>query len=255
MRPPSSFRPARAHGFSLAELMIAMAIGLLILAGMTSLFVKNSRAQTRVERANRQIENGRFAVDTIATDLRNAGYYGEYDPTELASPSQPPDPCALTVAALKAALPLHVQGYDASETLPSCVLDAKSGTDVLVVRHTRACVKGDANCDTDDPDGPLFQASLCNSPSELGSGTLTDHYALDIDTAQLTRHQRDCTQTAGTGTLAVKRRLLTHIYYIANNDNPNDGIPTLKRVEVRVVNGALGLTTVPLAEEIGRAHV
>jgi type IV pilus assembly protein PilW len=241
---------APARGFTLPELLVAVAVGLLILAGMTTLFVRNSRAQSSVERANRQIENGRYAIDVISTDLRNAGYYGEYDPSELATPPGMPDPCALTVGALQAALPLHVQGYHAGAAMPSCLSDQKSGTDVLVVRHTRACVEGDANCDTSDPDGPLFQASLCNNPSELGSGNPADHYALDTDPTKLTRHARDCTQTAGTGTLAPVRRFLTHIYFVANNDKSGDGIPTLKRAELRLVNGNLQTVIVPLVEGI-----
>jgi type IV pilus assembly protein PilW len=239
-----------ARGFSLPELLVAVAVGLPILAGMTTLFVRNSRAQSSVERANRQIENGRYAIDVISTDLRNAGYYGEYDPTELPTPPGVPDPCALTLGALQAALPLHVQGYRAGATMPSCLSDQKSGTDVLVARHTRACVKGDPNCDASDPDGPLFQASLCNNPSELGSGNAADHYALDTDQTRLTRHARDCTQTAGSGSLAPVRRLLTHIYFIANNDNDGDGIPTLKRAELRLVDGNLRTVIVPLVEGI-----
>jgi type IV pilus assembly protein PilW len=239
-----------ARGFTLPELLVAVAVGMLILAGMTTLFVRNSRAQQSVERANRQIENGRYAIDVMATDLRNAGYYGEYDPTELPTPPGVPDPCALTVGALQAALPLHVQGYDAGATMPSCLSDQKSGTDVLVVRHTRACVEGDPNCDASDPAGPLFQASLCNNPSELGSGNSADHYALDIDPTKLTRHARDCTQVAGSGTLAPLRRLLTHIYFVANNDKDGDGIPTLKRAELRLVNGNLQFVPVPLVEGV-----
>jgi type IV pilus assembly protein PilW len=241
---------AAARGFTLPELLVAVAVGLLILAGMTSLFVRNSRAQQSVERANRQIENGRYAIDVISTDLRNAGYYGEYDPTELAAPPGVPDPCALTVGALKAALPLHVQGYDAGAAMPGCITDQKSGTDVLVVRHTRACVKGNPNCDASDPAGPLFQASLCNNPSELGSGNPADHYALDTDQSTLTRHARDCTQVAGSGSLAPIRRFLTHIYFVANNDNSGDGIPTLKRAELRLVDGSLKFVIVPLVEGV-----
>jgi type IV pilus assembly protein PilW len=154
------------------------------------------------------------------------------------------------VGALKAALPLHVQGYDAAAAKPSCLTDVKSGTDVLVVRHTRACVTGDPNCDASDPDGPLFQASLCNNPSELGSGNPADHYALDTDAAALTRHARDCNQTAGSGSLAPVRRFLTHIYFVASNDNSGDGIPTLKRAELRLVDGNLQFVIVPLVEGI-----
>lgn len=246
---PSPVR--RAAGFSLPELLVSVTMGLFIVLAMVTLFYHNSRAQAEIERANQQIESGRYAVDLLANDLRNAGFYGEFDPTQLPDPAAVPDPCAATLAALKAMLPLHVQGYDVGDTLPSCVSDVRTGTALIVVRHTRACVSGDPNCSANDPAGPLFQASLCNNASELGSANPADWYALDVDPAQLTRHQRDCTETAGSGTLAVTRRFQTHIYFVANNDKPGDGIPTLKRAELRYVDGVLGFgTIVPLVEGV-----
>lgn len=246
---------ARQRGFTLVELMIAVTIGLLILAGMTTLFVKNSSAQAEIEKANRQIENGRYGIELLGNDLRNAGFYGEYDPTELDTPGVLPDPCAATTALLSAALPLHVQGYDNSAAAVACISDVKPGTDVLVVRHTRTCVAGTANCDADGVEGPLFQASLCDNNTELGSPTKTDHYALDTDTSKLNRHRRDCTPAAGSGTLAPARRYLTHIYFIANNDKVGDGIPTLKRAELLLVDGSLGFYEVPLAEGIENMQI
>ncbi|MFT5643530.1 MAG: type IV pilus assembly protein PilW, partial [Janthinobacterium sp.] len=110
----------RTHGFSLVELMVSMTISLLIFAGMTTLLVNNSKAQGEIEKANRQIENGRYAVQLLTGDLRHAGYYGQFDPTVLTLPDALPDPCATTLSELKAALPLHVQGSDNSNNL-SCL--------------------------------------------------------------------------------------------------------------------------------------
>lgn len=245
MHSPIKKPSRRARGFTLPELMVAIAIGLLILAGMTTLFVRNSRAQAEIEKANRQIENGRFGVDLITGDLRNAGFYGEFDPTPLDTPTAVPDPCANSLAALAAALPLPVQGYDnTAASIPVCVQDQRPGTDVLVVRHTRPCISGASDCQ-EDVSGPLFQASLCNNASELGSGAVTDAFRLDTATANLNRTKLDCTTVADT------RRYEVHIYYVANNDNPNDGIPTLKRYELRIqADGTLGFVPVPLAEGI-----
>ena len=241
----------RAAGFSIPELLVSVTMGLFIVIAMVTLFLHNSRAQAEIERANVQIESGRYAVDLLANDLRNAGFYGEFDPSQLPDPAAVPDPCAATVAALKAMLPLHVQGFDDDETLPSCVSDVMPHTALIVVRHTRACVSGDPNCSANDPAGPLFQASLCNNASELDSANPADWYALDVDPAQLTRHQRDCTTAAGSGTLAVTRRFQTHIYFVAQNDQPGDGIPTLKRAELRYIDGHLGFDSiVPLVEGV-----
>jgi type IV pilus assembly protein PilW len=247
-------KKAWTQGFSLVELMISMTVGLLILAGMTTLLVNNSRAQEEIDKSSRQVENGRYALQLLSHDLRNAGYYGEFDPTVLTLPAALPDPCATTLAELKAALPLHVQGEDGGGTL-ACLQDVRSGTDVVVVRHAATCVLGNANCDAVDAGGPYFQASLCNNASELGSGSSDDFYAIGIDPIDMTRHRRDCSALAGSGTLAALRRLETHLYFIANNGLSNDGIPTLKRAEV-IGNGArIEVTIVPLVAGIENMQI
>lgn len=250
-RPPRLPRLRAQRGFSLAELMIAAAIGLVILAGMTTLFVNNTRAQTEIEKANRQVENGRFGIQMLAADLRNAGYYAEFDLAGMPAMGAVPDPCAVTLAAITDALPAPVQGIDnATAGELSCAPGLRAGTDVLVVRRTATCVVGQPGCSTLADGGPFFQASLCPNQSELGSGLVTNHYRLDLTTATLNRRKNDCGPVAGSGTPADVRRYLTHIYYIADNDRPGDGVPTLKRVELGMSGGQLRTTVVPLVNGI-----
>jgi type IV pilus assembly protein PilW len=165
-----------------------------------------------------------------------------------------PAPCDVSVAGLNAGLALPVQGLDDSDGGLDCLTDQKPGTDVLVVRRTSTCVAGAADCEAVTAGLPYFQASLCSNPSEL-NGAPADRYRLDTDASKLDRHQRNCTQTAGTGTLAVTRRYLTRIYYIANNNAAGDGIPTLMRAELDLVGGALKFNAVPLAEGIENLQV
>ncbi len=240
----------RARGFSLAELMVASAIGLIILAGLSTMFMKNTRAQQEVERSHRQVENGRYAIDLLAVDLRNAGYYAEFDPTVLPDPAALPAVCAANLDGLKAGLVLPVQGLDDGATLPACLSDVREGTDVLVLRRTATCIVGTAGCTTLAAGGPFFQASLCNNATQLDSPSVNDFYALSLANVNLTRRQRDCTPAAGSGTLAAVRRYQTHIYYIANNNQDGDGIPTLKRLELGSNGEAPTWTAVALAEGI-----
>lgn len=235
-------------GFSLVELMVAITIGLAIAGGMTAMFVNNSQSRSEIERANRQIENGRYATQVLTEDLRLAGFLGEFDPTVLTSPATKPDPCLTSLADLKSAMPLHVQGYDNGASL-SCLSDVRTGTDILVVRRVSTCTVGETNCDPASTGTPYFQASLCDNTTELGSVTTSDHYALDTASANLTRHKRDCT------TLASQRRYRTHIYFIANNDNSGDGIPTLKRAELGASGGGSAFTIVPLVEGIENMQI
>ncbi|SNS32961.1 type IV pilus assembly protein PilW [Noviherbaspirillum humi] len=238
------FRPgapsSASKGYSLVEFMIAITIGLIILAGLITIFVRNNRTRDDIERANQQNDNGLYAIQTLADDLRNAGYLGEMNVKLLATPAAKPDACATDLATLQAALPLGVQGYDNSANAPTCLSDVRSGTDILVVRRVSTCAVGETGCDAAVAGAPYFQASACSNASELSATTVASYYALDTNAANLTRHARDC------ATLAPIRQFRTHIYFIANNDKSGDGIPTLKRAEL----GANGFTVYPVAEGV-----
>lgn len=247
----------RQQGFTLVELMVAIAIGLLMLAGLSTLFAGNNNSQMEIERANRQVENGRYAMQVISGDLRNAGYFGEFDATGY-SPATLPDPCATTVAGITAAIPLAVQGYDnvTASTL-GCLSTAgvKAGTDIVVVRHTQTCVVGAADCEPASAGGPFFQASLCNNSFELNGESITGKYQVGTSATGLTLHKRDCSADGTTGTVADLRRLLTHIYFIANSSVDGDNIPTLKRAEIVSSGNTISVSIVPLAEGIENMQI
>lgn len=240
---------SRESGFSLAELMIAVTIGLLILAGLSGLFSTTSKSRGEVERANRQIENGRYAMQLLTDDLKLAGYFGELNAGLLDAPAAMPDPCQTAVAGLRTAMALHVQGYDNGDAVPSCLSDVRSGTDIVVIRRASTCVAGTADCDTASAGRPYFQTSLCKpaagaSKPELSSTSVLDHFAIDTVPASLGLHKRNCTDNADI------RRFVTHIYFVANNNTASDGIPTLKRAELGGNEGSSEFAIVPLVEGI-----
>ena len=67
----------RGQGFSLVELMISVVISLLILAGLSAMLVNVSSANSEMAKSNSQIENGRFAIQVLESDLVHAGFWGE----------------------------------------------------------------------------------------------------------------------------------------------------------------------------------
>jgi type IV pilus assembly protein PilW len=232
-------------GYTIVELMVAMTIGLIVLAALITIFVNNSRARAEIERANQQTENGRYAMQLLTDDLHNAGYLAELNPLPLPSPATKPDACATDLLTLNSAVPIAVQGYDNGVNAPSCLLDLRPGTDILVIRRASTCAVGDLGCDAYVAGAPYLQASSCGSTAELASGSTGTYYALDTDTANLTRHKKDCTAAS------PWHQYRTHIYFIANNDKAGDGIPTLKRAEL----GAGGFTIVPLVEGIENLQI
>ncbi|MDJ0833014.1 MAG: PilW family protein [Gammaproteobacteria bacterium] len=63
-------------GLSLVELLVAMVISLFLMGGIVQVYVGNKSAYNFSDANARVQENGRFALDTMATDLRMAGFWG-----------------------------------------------------------------------------------------------------------------------------------------------------------------------------------
>ena len=63
-----------AQGFGLVELMIALALGTVIILGVTTLFSDSSRVLTDITRAGRQLENSLYAMDLLAKELALVDY-------------------------------------------------------------------------------------------------------------------------------------------------------------------------------------
>ncbi len=235
--------PRRMAGLSMVELMIAIALGLVVLAALAGLFANSSRSREELERNSRQIENGRFAMQLLTDDLRLAGFFGELDPGTI-SISALQDPCSTDPAVWAQSMRLHVQGYDDGVGYPAtCAFPAlKPNTDIVVVRRAAACEAGIAGCPGTQAGYPYLQVSKC--ATELPASP----YVLGIEGgAAYTLHLRDC------ATLAGKRQYLVRMYYIAtdNGATPPSNVPTLKR---RDFTGS-GFVDTPLVEGIEELNV
>ena len=66
----------RAQGFSLIELMLALALGLVVTAGIVQLFVGNNRTNQLITGQSRLQESARYALDFVSRSVRNGGFYG-----------------------------------------------------------------------------------------------------------------------------------------------------------------------------------
>lgn len=75
MRP---LRLHNQHGFTLPELFIAMAVGLIIAAAATSSFITQRRSFSLQEEVGEMVQGARATMDIITREIRMAGY----DPTD-----------------------------------------------------------------------------------------------------------------------------------------------------------------------------
>jgi len=61
-------------GFTLTELMVAMAIGMVVLSAVTTTFMAQARFYNAQEQINEMQQNARGALDVITRELKMAGY-------------------------------------------------------------------------------------------------------------------------------------------------------------------------------------
>ena len=231
----------RLQGFSLIELMIGVALGLLILAALTTFFVSSSSARNEIERTSRQIENGRFAIDALRNEIHLAGFYAEILQTGAAW--QMPDPCGVTLADMgfrldpaPAFLPLPISGYAADGAIPGCLTDWVKGTDVLVIRRFNTEPVPVAGAPANQF---YFQPSRCKTDSNAKP------WAFDSggNAGVFNLHKVDC------AALADLYRMRVTVFYLRSwsftaGENPQ--IPTLVKLDL---DGGV-MTVIPLVEGI-----
>lgn len=70
----------KSAGFTLVEIMVALAIGALLLSGIVQVFISLKRTDRVAESLSRVQEAGRTAIDILAYDFRMIGYKGCADP-------------------------------------------------------------------------------------------------------------------------------------------------------------------------------
>ncbi len=66
----------RQSGLSLVELMVAITIGVILLAGVLQIYLGSKQSYRVQEATSRLQENGRFAIEFLGRDVRDAGNYG-----------------------------------------------------------------------------------------------------------------------------------------------------------------------------------
>lgn len=148
--------PCRQYGLTIIEMMVAMVIGLILLAGMLQIFLGN-RQSYRLQEASAAVqESVRFASEFVTHDVRMAGYLGcvtnitpvnnvdtsKHDPAKKLN-----DSTGLFTAAGS------LRGYSYNGTFPAdlatlglSAAQVVKGTDIIVIQRAESCPGGDIVC-------------------------------------------------------------------------------------------------------------
>ncbi|MFT7413441.1 MAG: type IV pilus assembly protein PilW [Methylophagaceae bacterium] len=130
----------RQRGFTLIELMIALVLGLLLVAGVTQVFVANKQTYRVTDAHSRLQDNARFSLEVLSRDIRSAGYAGcrsieKMNVNLIANAPVPAEMSADTI----------ITGSEASTSttwspaLPASLGTVVGGTDVITLQRGTGC--------------------------------------------------------------------------------------------------------------------
>lgn len=139
----SAQRADGQRGFSLVELMIAVALLSVLLAGLTELIVTSSQNATATAKLSRIQETGRIAIQMLSSDIRRAGYFGGHAGlTNFGGTLAVPTPAAACVAdttAWSTMVGQPVFGVNDTNAGYACIADSEYlQGDILTLRNSAA---------------------------------------------------------------------------------------------------------------------
>lgn len=180
----------RTAGFTLIEILVAIAIGGLLLSGIVQVFTSLKRTDRVAEALSRVQEAGRTALDTMTYDLRMAGYRGCADPgieVDINIIANNPPTTQFTEDSLRGA---DVTGSGWATT--------KGYTDLAAIEDTTAARQARADSDVisimraseqsallDEHDNASASTYVLNNPMGLAAGDVA--MLSDCDTTDIFR--------------------------------------------------------------------
>lgn len=197
-------RRAGARGLTLVEMMVAMAIGMVLVVGLSTVFVNTSVTRSEIELSADVIENGQYALVALSRDLAQAGFYG----TLVTPAGGNIDPCATDPAVWATSLTAYAVGLNNADPDPAC-LRRKPGTDAIFIQRASTCTTMEAGTGcAEQADQAYLQVSECGMEYSLIPYVI----ARGNDPA-LALQTKSCD-----GTRAPKRRMVRRFYYVSPNN-------------------------------------
>ncbi len=227
-----ALRPAPAHrterGVSLIELMVALTIGLIMIAGAATIYSKTRDVYRSMETTARLQETARFAMSVVESDVRMANFWGLISRPDLftnnATSTAPFTPNVANNCGADSTYVTDTGSYIAGTNNAyslSCAAygsGAVAGSDVLVSRRASSTRIAQTNTAVAKFENYLMVESS-RTAAELfkgdSAGTIPSAYA-----------QSD---TSGEPPRADTRQLLVNAYYVSKDSSVATGYPSLRR--------------------------
>lgn len=153
--------PKTQTGISIIEIMIALLIGLFLLGGLIQMFITSKQTYKVQDAMSRLQENGRFAMDFLVRDIREAGSWGCFSDTVVINSLLNTGTGTFDKEKIKVAIEGEENKSTNPDVLPdtdtltlrtSTILLDANGADVSVIKDTPSAleVSGNSGIDKDD---------------------------------------------------------------------------------------------------------
>jgi type IV pilus assembly protein PilW len=235
---------AREQGFSLVEVMVALAIGTFLLAGTISVFGKTRDLYRTNDAAARLQETARYAMGTLEADLRMANYWGLMSRADFVQNGPALDPANPPNVDPTYTLPAELSGY--AGTIGQC----GAMWAVKLPAYVEATDSYNFGCGAFGTNGAVAGADTLTirrvSTQAIAGGAPLTASAGQIK-IQTSRVQgtlfSSATLPAGySSSLSETRALVVNGYYIDQDSDERAGTPSLRRKQLDVAGGAPTIT-------------
>lgn len=241
----------REAGLSLVELMVALSIGLFLLAGAITVFGKTRDLQRTNEAAARLQESARYALAQIEADLRMANHYGLMSRPDLVEGAARPgetldaalNPYAAVISACGSNWGVNLTAYVDGSNNGYGLTCAATGTaapnaDVLTVRRAGT----ELVTNTAQYGATTGRFHILSSRVQ---GSIPDPTA----TASLPAAYVPCAGPA-VSCLTELRPLFVHSYYVSQDSDQRVGLPSLRRKQLNFAGGVPVLDDVEITSGV-----
>ncbi len=109
MKTLSYASSAQQYGFTLVEMLVALAVGVVVFAGIGQIFISTQKTSIMQDESALLQQNSRYAAHLLASELRHAGYLGCGNPLNLK---------VVSTGSFADNFTLAVSGYEAAGTAP-----------------------------------------------------------------------------------------------------------------------------------------
>jgi len=152
-------------GLTLIELMIAMVLGLLLVAGVIQVFISNNQTSRVVESHSRLQDNARFALEILSKDIRSAGYSGcrAIENMNVVTIADTPMPDLMSATTVIGGSDASTAASSWTPALSASLGTVVSGTDVITLQHGTGCGANlTGNIGSSNANIEVFSPNTCN---------------------------------------------------------------------------------------------